>query len=131
MSATPAPITEATCAAAMTRLKDLKSVTASLQARLTGLRREQKLLLEGIGAFLVQTNRESVRMGDLIVQAQTTTVPGKVNILTNRAHTAQSMLTELERSGITVTADQWGALIQRMRVSNAKTKRNVKLLHAS
>ena len=114
----------------MTRLRTLKEQMSRLQTTLNAQRAEQRRLTQSVGAFLTATNRTQVQMGDLMVQAQTTTVAPRVNILTSSAQTAQQVLAELARVGVVITPDQWGTLVQGMRVRNARVRRDVRLLQA-
>jgi len=120
--------TEQQCLNAMTRLRALKATTTNLQQQLNVARREQKQLIQAVGAFLSLTNRESVRMGDLVVQAETKTIAPKVNILTTRNSTAKQVMDELALVGVTVSPEQWMNLVQHMRTSQVRTKRDIKLI---
>ena len=122
--------TDTECAQSMTRLRTLRTTIFDLQQQLNQHRREQKLLTTQVGDFLTRTNRESVRLNDLIVQAQNTTVSGKVNILTRRAATAQQVLDSLAQVGVIVSPEQWGTMVQSMRTTTARVRRDVRLITA-
>jgi hypothetical protein len=134
MSTPSPPITitsvqnETECATAMQRLRQIKTETTVLQRQLNTLRQEQKHIMRLVGTFLTNTARESVRMGDLVVQAETKTIAPKVNIITSRQATAQQVLNELARVGVTMSVDQWKNMVQHMRTSQTRTRQNVRLL---